>query len=705
MTSTQEDLRETAIVYVGSEIEEAKFKVVYPEVKLVRASINDYSTKVGPAIFPDLNQFDTSYLQGESVLAFQALQMLEAQVGNLEYVEFADWGGCAYASCQEKKLGRALQDTTLAVRLHTTDSVLASIESRLVDLSSLCLYDLERKALADCDLIVAQLQTVSDAMRDFYDFEETDWNQRAVVSAPPVLLDTLPPATSTTQVTPETPIVFSSKIQHVKRPDVVVQGCTAFLASTPGYRGKVIFLAHAFDRGYLDKLKSHIPEALGDRFTFMGGVDVVTRERTIARSVCVFPSSWESFCLAAYEASLSGALCLLNGENPAFQDGTPWIDGANCIKFDGTSLGLAAALSEIFSEPRSLVPVEFEPIARFPTARKTHAEPLNDINPVPGNCEVVIACKNSGLSLISLLSTLEGMSKRIERIHIVDLGSHERITLRILDEIERRANLPVNVIRGGDASELARLLNDFSNEPGAKYLLITEAGYDISPDFVDDACNALDRHHEFTHVTGHCAQDHGRDLLDGHMSKPPFESVKVVVGEALCSGLYSNKFSASCFMVRRGVLSGTPFESGLVAGMTWKHFGKSVSNGARVLVSSRIEFADVSSKNLLEGASPLADPGRFYHDMVRKEHFKLGKRNLPMFALGKSVQINVNSGLGQSHGTMQGDSIDVSAALRRLDELENSRVVKLALGAAITASSWMPSIAVKAVRSAFRSKS
>ena len=63
----------------------------------------------------------------------QALLALEQDVGPLGYVEFPDWGGLAFETCQARRLGRGLRDATIAVRLHTTDSLLSAIERRWTD--------------------------------------------------------------------------------------------------------------------------------------------------------------------------------------------------------------------------------------------------------------------------------------------------------------------------------------------------------------------------------------------------------------------------------------------------------------------------------------------------------------------------------------------------------------------------------------------
>ncbi|WP_217539671.1 hypothetical protein, partial [Stenotrophomonas sp. GbtcB23] len=90
----------------------------------------------------------------DPVLIVQEPRALQKSEGALGYVELVDWGAAAIAATQEKLLGNDFLQTTLAVRLHTADSILADFEPRAQCIHGLSLYDLERKALADCDLIV-----------------------------------------------------------------------------------------------------------------------------------------------------------------------------------------------------------------------------------------------------------------------------------------------------------------------------------------------------------------------------------------------------------------------------------------------------------------------------------------------------------------------------------------------------------------------
>lgn len=701
-TSSPSQLARTAIVYVNAELDEARFKSVYPEVTFVRACHKDYRVRNDDGVYPALWAYDDSVLHWESVLAMQMLRHLENEHGPIDSIEFPDWGAAAFAATQEKKLGRAFRDTTIAVRLHTTDSVLASVESRNVDIHALALYDLERKALADCDLIVAQLRMVSDAMRDFYGFSPEEWDPRVVVSSPPVLLDTIAPAQSTVEVKPDTPIIFSSKIQHVKRPDVVILGCIEFMRRCADYTGTVRFLAHAFDASYLARLKEFIPEDLEHRFVFLGGVQGAERERAISVSICVFPSVWESFCLAAYEASISGALCVVNENNPAFSPGTPWRDAENCRTFDGTARGLAEVLQDIHEKPLArlrpvTLPGAHEDLENG--ARSSIASQANAIPARTSSCAIVIACRDSGVGLLSTLKQANEIHAYDMSMHVVDLGSQESITMRVLDEIEQMEQCEVVVHRSSGWDSASSALNEVIAGLNHDYVLLVEPGVEFSPGFVADSIRALDTNQGFDYVVAQHASDPELSLR-AVSAQHYFKNVRVLVGEALCRGLYVNGYVAGVLVARRATIAYTKFLEGLSMGLLWDHMMRAVAAGSRVIVSSRIESVNHASFGLLEASSSLLDQRHGYHDLVRRNHIKFGKHLLPMYVMSKSVSLNISnqSTDGRPVAISIGGGQDNDEILQRLIRLENSYVVRYALLMSKTVVRFMPRRLVDFIR-------
>jgi hypothetical protein len=86
--------------------------------------------------------------QWQSYRIMRALRAIEREHGPFDVIEFPDHAGPAYATLQEKRLGRGFARSRIAVRLHSTESVLRRYDHRPSDLGNPMVADLERKALS-----------------------------------------------------------------------------------------------------------------------------------------------------------------------------------------------------------------------------------------------------------------------------------------------------------------------------------------------------------------------------------------------------------------------------------------------------------------------------------------------------------------------------------------------------------------------------
>lgn len=669
LTAGEEERKSMAVLYVGDNVDEGAFSQAFPGVAFLAWPHHRYrGIDANGNWYPPQAAFTHSYLHWESVHVLQGLEEFERAHGAPAYVEFIDWGAAAFAATQRRKMGNGLQETLLAVRLHTTDSILADFEPRPQDVARLALFDLERKALADCDIIVGQLPPVAEAFRRFYGFSAEDWNDRLRQHAPPVLLDTRPLATRVHPLADDTPLLFTSKLQDIKRPDVFIRGCVQFMRERPEFKGEAVFLAHSFDPSYQAYITNLIPDDLVKRVVFARGISGAAREKRIAESVCIFPSPWESFCLAAYEAGLSGAICVLNSANPAFGPGTPWLDGVNCGTFDGTAESLTSALHRLYDAvPAALSPVVVPndplPWNDLPKARQAlPTAPRVSLSVVIANCD-------SGTGLLRTLDSILVGGSAIQRIVIVDDASTDPRDVRTLQELPvddrlvvRRLEVPVGIAN-------ARNIGLDLVEDGL--VAFVRAGDRFAPSFLEDAAQAL-------HVQPGYDVVVGQTVLSDYVDLPPSDlsglhaveihpsRFHIYYGEARLSGLYENRFAPDSFMIRTAVARHNRFSPVMPAVDVWEQMLRVCQGGSRFLVAPEI----VATSSLGPGYSRQDGPIDPYLEAARRrlqgKRATLGTLDVPAYfamTMGGSPLVNA----------------DVAETSARLQELLDSETVRYTL--------------------------
>ncbi|WP_248320400.1 glycosyltransferase [Caballeronia sp. Sq4a] len=654
-----------AVVFLGEPLDAAAFEARFPAVRLVNASPETYVQQDGELAYPRVDHYTTHRLHAESVRAMQALKRLERDEGPLGYVEFPDWGAVAFASVQEKRLGLAFRDTTLAVRLHTSDSMLSAMEAKPVDLASLILYDLERKALADCDLVIGQVEGTARAMQSFFDFDDAAWLPRLAIDPPPVVLDSGTPVSSSVAPGPTTAIVFSSKIQRIKRPDVFVRGCCDFLRATPEYRGVVHLTAMAPDAAYFDEIRGLVPPDLLARFAFDSGTDSSMRQAIIRDSVCVFPGTFESFCLAAYEASLAGAVCVVNGANPAFSDESPWRDGVNCTKFDGSPGDLSQTLSRLFATGTPVAVAHATATARTPVPPQTagHAGAGADTHD-PLLVSVLVPHYNLGDYLERTVeSALASTHTNIEVI-VVDDASTDPASRETVTKLAKRGDARIRVIQSRQNGGLAATRNIALSHARGAFALTLDADDLIDPRFISIAVQGLRRNPDMSFVVPQTAYFDDTDVSDPSLTAWP--QCMTFVGEARASGFLVNRFSTACIFGRIEAFRAYPYDESLSAYEDWDMYMRAVMNRCRFLVTNAVHFYyRRRASSMIHGEAAKRRLAFYYHDLLRAKTVRAGRNVLPMYLL---------EAVG---GGAQGESVEHLRA--RLAAYENSLFVRAAL--------------------------
>lgn len=630
-----EERQRTVVIITSDGLATSDAKKVFPEVRF--ESLHDVREVRPSDRYPPKWAYTNTEFHWLSVRVLRKLLALEKEGLEFEYIEFPDWCGLGFATIQEKLFSNSFFSATLAVRLHSTEAVIHSAEPLLITKTNLSLYDIERKALRDCDCVVAQLRPVAEFTRELYGFEHAEWDHRIFVHASPVIVEHAR-KTNTLAIGWNTPLAFTSKFQQVKAPDVFVRACVGFMRKCPQYTGEVRFLAHRMGQEFESFVLKMIPEDLRERFCFFdSAMPAAQREQLISESIAVFPGRVESFCLAAYEASLLGSPVVLNVNNPAFGPGTPWQDGLNCIGFDSTVEGLVDSLCRMFNEFPRLVPVHppencfpwRAPSAMAPRHRDPHKK-----DPLPALVSVIIPFYNLGSTLPHTLKSVVDSSYPHLEIIVCDDASTDKASRELILQLERTAHdIPLRIVRAEYNRGLAGARNLALRHACGKYVLNLDADDLISADFIESAVQALERNPQYSFVVPQTA------YIDETLNKVPsrqsqYADFAIFQGEAIATGLFENRFSTATILGRRAAFDDVRYREEMRALEDWDFYLRAVGRGLRLIVTNEVHFFYRRRRgSMIHGLNDPTRKALRYDDLRRVHALELGRVKVPAYAL------------------------------------------------------------------------
>ncbi len=527
------------------------------------------------AEYPPAGAFTDSDWHSQSLDILLALKRLSGQ--RFDVIEFPDYRGWAYCALQEKLLGMDFEDSLITVRLHSTDGILQRFEAREPSLQQLARFELERKALHDSERVIAHLATVAEWNAQYYGFEDA-WKKKVSVEFPPVLDGDTRRASS-----PEDPpadILFITKQQPFKRPDAFIRGSITFLRAHPEHRGRVVVACHAADEAYSKRLRAIVPQDLANRFLFLpSGPE---RDALIPGSVVVISSAYESLNLAAYEAAAAGASLVLNGSCIAFGEGTPWRDGVNCHKYDGTVDGLAAALSRAVRAvlPEAVVWESSPPY--WLAAREPSVAPRRESKPL---VSLVIPNFNLARWLPETLASIATSTYDELEVLVVDDASTGSFDAAILQRLESDRGA-VRVIRNAVNRGLAASRNIGIAAAKGKYILPLDADDCIGPRFIEQAVRALEARPEYDVVVPTA----GYFETDADLGERKFVDYACFLGDVPSHGLVENRMSCATSLMRRSLLDSIQYDETLDCYEDWSLYLRAVHAGRRFLVTNDVQF-------------------------------------------------------------------------------------------------------------------
>lgn len=526
-------------------------------------------------VYPPRWAFTDTEAHADSLELMLELKALEQAGQTFDVIEFPDYLGWGFCTIQERRLGRAFAASQVAVRLHSTAGIIQAYEAQRPSPGTLGTFELERKALEDADLLVGHLAEVVDANAKFYGFDDA-WRKKVIVQFPPLgLSHAAAPAVATGDV------LFVTKVQRCKRPDLFVRGVALFMRQQPSWTGNAVVACHTQDAALLATMQRAIPADLTDRFIFRGPAE---REALMRGGIVVISSDYESLNLTAYEAAHVGANLVLNERCIAFGASSPFRHGKNCWKFDGTVDGLARTLSVAVSKGRagplvlSPEPAYFER-RRVPRARKPTLTSASRVS-------VLVTNYNLAAYLDRCIESVATSSHTNVELVIVDDGSTGSLDQTVLDAIERKQSPRLKLVRNVVNRGLAASRNIGLKHCTGDYVLPLDADDLISPHFLATASTALDTHREFDAAV----PTTGYFLTDAEAEARRFCDYAVFLGNAPSLGMVANRLSSATAMIRRSVFEKFSYDEALDSYEDWSLYLRMAQSGLRFLVSNEVSF-------------------------------------------------------------------------------------------------------------------
>jgi glycosyltransferase involved in cell wall biosynthesis len=532
------------------------------------------------ASYPPRWAFTDTPHHADSLELMLELKRLESEGTTFDVIEFPDYLGWGFASLQEKRLGGAFARTTLAVRLHATAGLIQWQEGQPLSQQQLGLFELERRALQDADLVVAHLAPVADAVQRLYGFDDA-WRQAVQLEFPPV--GELPPQVAEVVAPASRDIVFVTKVQPIKRPDLFVKGVAQFMLQTPAYKGTAVVACHVVNAEYAERVRSLVPPSLSKRFVFTG--PGAGREALMGRSIVVIPSDFEALNLTAYEAAAAGGTLVLNAQCPAFSAGSPFEDGRNAFLFDGTIDGLAGALARA---TKTALPERVQPVATPAYfERPRAAAPARLVSAEGALVTVLVTNFNLARYLPQCIASIGSSTYRHVEVVIVDDASTDPLDAEILARIERSAGPHrVTVVRNLVNRGLSASRNIGLAAARGEFVMPLDADDCIHPRFIERATRALRTQPGFDVVVPTA----GYFSTDEALMNREFIDYACFLGNAPSLGLLANRFSCATALIRADVLRRFPYDERLDSYEDWSVFLRMALAGHRFLVTNDIGF-------------------------------------------------------------------------------------------------------------------
>lgn len=544
-------------------------------------------------VFPIGNRTDSWLVKSDSHIVREKSARIARCIENLnqkgftyDFIEFADYQGLAFCTINAKRLGRISCKQLITVRIHSTLYSLRPFDSGWgTNLNEI--YEMEVFSLVNADLVVSHLPGIAKSVNSELQKLGYKGFRNSIVSFPDLFSqDILNVSLSNSIKTRNiTRIMFTSKIQPFKRPDIFVRGLNLFFASNPQLQGVNAELMardpHDEFSNYVKFLSSSQHKS---RFIFTSIEEQKRRFESMRGNVVVFTSEYESLCLAAYEASVAGAIVVLNKNNPAFDDESRWIDGVNCFKFSGDALSLNNILQYIFEKDEiGLMTVDTTPEACEYCNSKQTFDYL-EIETKPVQISFAIPHRNQVEELINLLRYLVEMKFLCDGDEVLVVDDLSDRKFREL--LESRIVLldfthPIRLIFNKANLGLAATRNILIENASRDVIFFVDADDLPGDEFVREIRNSFAQNPEIQFIFGSTALS----SMVAQTSKFTVSRIVKTYGPGKFSTFPNNMASSSSFAFRSSIAAKLKFDETLIVFEDWDFLNQLVHENYNYAVS------------------------------------------------------------------------------------------------------------------------
>jgi glycosyltransferase involved in cell wall biosynthesis len=282
----------------------------------------------------------------------------------IDVVEFPEYAGMGVASLRAHRVENWMSSTLFAVRVHGSLEFIDRAEGILPGQERLEMYAMERDGLRLADLILVP----SESMGAHY-VEDYGLAQHRVVLSPPPMEDLLSGLASRPRLPDPGHFLFFGKLQEVKGCVQLAEAAVAAISADPTKHWRFTFIGRdthcsKHDQSTFRCVTDQIPESARPQFVFLPGIERVSLPKFCVRpAAAIFPSRFETFCLAAHEVRAMG-VPLIVPAIPAFADSFNASTG--CLTYDGTTAGLQRAIERVRSDVELRVRLELADRPTYP---------------------------------------------------------------------------------------------------------------------------------------------------------------------------------------------------------------------------------------------------------------------------------------------------------------------------------------------------